>query len=367
VPTLEETLASQRDLSLLCAERELVTHEAFPPNAFYGMADVLKRYCGLSPGSSLKAVVPHGVYLSDSYLWEQEAQALVPAVLCYPPYRGPAYIRGTTKKVILSASPYLYAAALLQTQPPPLRRGTMFFPVHSTHWITALAGFEEMAEDLVNLEEDYQPVTVCMYWRDINLGRHVPFRERGLPVVCAGHMFGDPDFLYRMYHLCSLHRYASGNGMGTHLLYAVKAGCSYFDLAGHDYSYGIDPADYSKFSEEERRDSQPTVHEMRLASLFSQRRPSMSEEQLKAVDYYLGARYFKSPRGLREQLLYAEALDKAGFAVNVSGRTQVVVPTHYRRLYRRLLVVVKPWLPASARELLRSVLRRGRKDDLRAG
>jgi hypothetical protein len=359
VLTLQDTLASQGDLSRLCADRPLDTHEIFEPNAFYGVDSVLKLYAGLPQTYALKAVVIHGVHLTDSWVWRAEAQAPVPVVFCYPPYRQLAYASCTTKEIILSASPFLYVADMLKTQPRPERRGTIFFPMHSTHWNTAHADYERLADELAHLEDEYQPVTVCMYWRDFNLERHVPFQKRGLSVVSAGHIFGDPEFLFRLYHLCSAHRYACSNGFGSHMFYAVKAGCSYFHFYNGDYSYDIGPEAYA-----DKLPETDTAIESALTSLFSNPRPAMTEEQLRTVDYYLGTSYLRSPRGLRQQLLHAERLDKFGFVVGAGQSRHFVVPTFYCRVGCQLLHLVQrslSWLPAQTKMRIRNELAKLRK------
>lgn len=329
--TLEETLKSQADLGRLCADRPLRTSEIFGGNAFYGNDAVLKRYAGIPQTHRLKVVVPHGVYLLEDYVWELEVATPLPAVMCYPPYRELAYARHTTKKVILSAAPFAYVVEMLRNQPRPEREGTIFFPVHSTHFETVHADFDRLAERLVQLDDEYQPVTVCMYWRDVDLGRHVPFQERGLRLVSAGHMFGNPDFLYRLYHLCSMHRYAAGNGFGGHLFFAVKAGCAYFHVdepwCDYEMDGGLSP-------DALRKAESGLKFESELKALFSEPRSVMTRDQLDAVDYYLGAAYLKSPRGLRDDLLYAERLDKFGVLVGRRGTRRLAVPTYCRRRYQ---------------------------------
>jgi hypothetical protein len=182
-----------------------------------------------------------------------------------------------------------------------------------------------------------------MYWRDFNLGRHIPFQERGLPIVSAGHIY-DSAFLYRFYHFCSMHRYAAGNGLGSYIFYSVKAGCSYFYFDKVGYSYKIDRKVHT-----DGLPAEAPAAELALKSLFGVPRPSMTAEQLKTVDYYLGAGYLKSPRELKQQLLYAERLDKVGFWVRNNGvGAHFAFPTYYRRLSRSLL--------SKYRQLLRSLV-----------
>ena len=340
--TLEETLAGQKDLSHLCSDRPLITSEIFKPNAFYGNDLILKRYARLPQTRSLKVVIPHGTNISEDYIWEAEARAPLPAVLCYSQHREAVYMNKTKKVAMHSAHPLSYVVEMLKGQPRPDRRGTIFFPIHSTHYVTAQMNFETMAEELLNLGDEYQPVTVCVYWRDFNLGHHLPFQQRGLPVVSAGHMY-DPAFLFRFYHLCSMHHYSASNSIGSSLFYSVKSGCSYFHLDTVKYSHVADDHILK------RDTSRPSPErEIALQTLFSKPQPRTTAEQMEAVDYYLGTEYFRSPLELRHQLLYAEKLDKFGFSVHNQGqKARFVVPSYYRRaamkpaLGRRIKGVVR--------------------------
>lgn len=354
--TLEETLASQKDLATLCADRPLKTKEIFQPNAFYGNDFVLKKYADMPQTYCLKLVIPHGTSTSEDYVWEAEVKAPLPAILCYSSHREAAN-RRTNKYIVYSTYPFVYVVEMLSSQPKPERRGTMFFPTHSTHHVTAQMDFEAMAEELKQLDEQYQPVTVCVYWRDFNLGHHLPFQERGLSIVSAGHMH-DPAFLFRFYHLCSVHRYSSSNLVGSSLFYSVKSGCSYFYLDVGKPSH-VAEADILR-----RDTSSPSPsREAALKSLFGTPQPCTTAEQMKAVDYYLGAGYLESPQGVRRQLLYAERLDKFGFFVHNRGRRgRFVIPSYYRRIGMNVAIRLKL---ADAGSRVRRLWRRtGKRNDI---
>jgi hypothetical protein len=195
-----------------------------------------------------------------------------PVVLCYPPYRERSYREHTDKRVVLSAAPFLYVAEMLKNEPRPERSGTIFFPSHSTHWNTAHMDYELMAKQLTLLPDQYQPITVCIYWRDVNLCRHIPFQDCGIKVVSAGHIYQNPYFLHRLYHLCSLHRDASGNAPGSHLFYSVTAGCSYFHF--HEVGYSVETGLDIGLPEPNR------IAEHDLDSMFSARQITMTDEQI---------------------------------------------------------------------------------------
>jgi hypothetical protein len=311
VLTLEQTLADQENLDRLCADRPLQTSEIFKPNGYYGIDAVFKRYAGLPRTYALKAVVPHGVHVGSQFVWDRERDAPVPVVFCYPSFRQYSYMKQTTKVIIPSASPFLYVADLLQDQPQPERQGTIFFPVHSIKNVHVQMNFDLMAEQLSELNAEYQPVTVCIYWQDYLLGYHLPFQQRGLRTVSAGHRY-DPDFLFRLFHLCSLHRYAAGNRIGSHLFLSVVAGCSFFlFLDDMDFSFlGTVPQAKKNFGQ-----GSPEMFNA-LHSLFKVSHSMTSVQQQDTVNHYMGTESLQSRRGLRRQLLAAEVLDNLGFSTH---------------------------------------------------
>lgn len=306
--TLEETLEDQKDLKKLCTDRPLETNEIYWLNAVYGLDWILKEYANLPYDEPLKAVIPHGIYLTEDVIIDPDATADLPVILCrslheYRGYQKLIMKYGFNKLVLYSACPFLYVVELLKHVPKPERKGTIFFLPHSTPYMTLQTDFEALAEELESLEDKYQPVTVCAYWSDVNLDHHVPFQQRGFKIVSAGHMY-DPRFLFRFYHLCSTHRYSTSNALGSHLFYSIKSGCSYFHLEKISCAYKTEEPNQQKYIEkwssvEENSD---------LPSLFKFPPSERNKEQIKIADYYLGTDHFKSPDELLHQLNQAKLL-----------------------------------------------------------
>lgn len=328
-------LAETEDIERLCQPRELSTAEVFSPNAFYGNDLVLKRYAGLPDDKPLKVVVPHGIVFNLQFVWEQEARAPLPAVLAYGDDRERAYARATRKLRIRAATPFAYLGALMGEAPGVRRSGTLFFPAHSSHRITAEADFEGIAERLLQLEDKYQPVSVCIYWRDYELGRHRPFLARGFRVVTAGHIF-DPMFLPRLYCLCQAHRFASSNHVGSSLPYAVLAGCAFFLLAG----FGVNFAGTRGALTEDFSGVGPAMRALEEA--FAMPVDKTTPYQRDLVDRLTGLQPWLSPEALRELLLMADGLDRYGIARDPrDGRVQVALPQAYSRAAWRLLYAAR--------------------------
>ncbi|MDZ8085260.1 MAG: glycosyltransferase [Nostoc sp. DedQUE12b] len=308
--TIEDVLASQKDLTLLCADRPLQTNEVFFGNFFYGMDSIIKKYVNFPDKYPLKVLLVHGLSLSNNHLWQAEIESPLLNIHCYPSYREDVYINAVKncepkKNIIPAASPFLYAREILKREPEakPNRSGTIFFPSHSTGYVTVQMDFEALAEELIHLDDEYQPVTVCLYWKDFNLGRHIPFQKRGIQIVSAGHVF-DPNFLFRFYHLCSMYRYASGNDLGTHIFYSIKSGCSYFHLNSIETTQTAESEALLKHDVAYI----PPDRELALKSLFAVPQPQTTPAQMAIVDYYLGAKNFKSSLELGQELIDAELL-----------------------------------------------------------
>jgi FkbM family methyltransferase len=210
-------------LEALAAERPLRTPETFKPNDFYGHARLLKRYAGLPENFILRAVMPHGPSFC-SKLWETELKDPCTSVLAISEQQRSLYgAQSPHKTAQLIGSPVLYAARMMEDELAAQRaqaRGTIAFPTHSTHHVTVQFDQASFIEFLRALPPEFQPVRVCLYWRDIQLGRHRDYLAAGLECTTAGHMF-DPEFVPRVLRLLAAHRQAAANKLGSCVYYAA--------------------------------------------------------------------------------------------------------------------------------------------------
>lgn len=334
LPTQLETLEVQSDLNELCHDRELVTNEIFPPNSFYGQDFVLKRYAQLPEDRPLYCVAPHGADLELTLIWAPEYKADLPVILGYSEARRHAYRSISRKIVVPSASPYVYATRLLDQTSATPREGTIFFLSHSTHHLIENEDVERIARSLEQVDERWQPLTVCVYWRDFLLGRHEPFLRRGFRIVSAGHIY-DPLFLFRLHHLCSLHRYSSGNRVGSHVFCSVHSGCEhiYFKELGPPPPFGVGKGD--KAQELMVVEPSSTLHVPDLRSIFLAADVGR-EAQSSATAYFLGYESAMGSEELRDQLRGWESVDRFGYWRSPMGKVfRYFPPTAYVRSARR--------------------------------
>lgn len=283
-------------LQELCANRSNPTVDVFHGNGYYGMADVYKAYASVPVETPLNGIMPHGVSLSNTWFWQAEAEAKLPYVYCYPKLRQAVYKKHTNKKIILSASPFIYVKTMLEDEPKPERNGTLFFPIHSSKCLKMHQDYDELAEQLLALDECYQPVDVCIYWRDYLAGAAEPFLQRGIKVVSAGHIY-DRAFLYRLYMLLLQYQYVSGNELGSHVFYAVSSGCSYFNI---DIPYNIIASAYAMRHSWEGIKTK-RWNDIRKAFTVPVETPTKKQQEM--VNHYLGTAYFKTRKTVRKEIL----------------------------------------------------------------
>jgi hypothetical protein len=324
----------QDDLDALCRDRPLVTREIIGQNAHYGNDLVIKTYAGLGDDEALRIALPHGLELSQDPRDRPYYRTLARLpVIAYYATDGAAVYRDQGLRNLLwpMAAPFVYAGRLVAEDRPGNRRGTIFFPSHSTPAYQPSQDFAELADRLASLPDRYQPVSVCVYFVDYWSGADRPFRERGLRVLSAGHGH-DPQFLIRLHHLLGDHEYASANDLGSSSYLAIHAGCNYFHLSDA----------FATGRAEERDDARGAAALARLERLSGASRAAQRRE----ADRYLGSTHLCEPRELRTLLRRARQLDRWGAAFDRGSRP---VP----------IVVSRPWRPWCAARWLQSRLRPG--------
>lgn len=143
---------------------------------------------------------------------------------------------------------------------------------------------ESYIDQLEALPETFHPLSVCLYWKDLLMGRALPFLKRGIPVYTAGHMF-DPLFYDNFYKILSMFRYATANHtFSSSNVLALEMGLATFFL-GPDFVARTEGDDPNR-QERERRETDffdeiedPTARE--FFQIFPRYRPGMTVDDVK--------------------------------------------------------------------------------------
>lgn len=228
---------SQEDLEVICEQPRWHPFEYSPVNRYYGHGDIIRRYAGLPLGVPLCFSVEHYVPLDPEKVHEFDFTPGLPAFFAVNQERANVYRRLGKPRPIPAGATIHYAKEVLEgsgqwTAPQESeRRGTLAFPHKSTRKRDRSFDFEAFADMLLRLPSEFQPVYVCLFWKDYEKGRDEPYRKRGIPVVSAGHI-NDGQFLFRLIDLCSRFRYACGNAPGSCYPLSVTCGCHFFMAMG---------------------------------------------------------------------------------------------------------------------------------------
>ena len=164
--------------------------ESLWSNRCYGHNYILKRYSEYQ--GVINASIEHGPYL-DSHEGEYSYPG-TPCVIVFSDQRRDLIrSRGTNKLVFsIGTAPY-YAESIfndydLRVVKDNLGKTLLVYPVHDIenfHFLQDADRFIEFVRKLVR-EHHYDTVLVCMYFVDIERGRHLKFQREGWTIVSAG-------------------------------------------------------------------------------------------------------------------------------------------------------------------------------------
>jgi FkbM family methyltransferase len=281
-------------LESLAEDRPEKTNELFTPNDFYGHAEVLKQYCGLPADFQIPGILPHGPYFSE-VVWKPEIQHPLQNLFLISRSQIKRYGAYSSKNPIVIGSPVYYASKMISDQIEEARQsaeGTVVFPAHSTHHVTTHFEEDRLMEYLNGLPDEWKPIRICLYWKDILLGRHHLYSKAGFPCVTAGHMF-DKEFIFRMLPIICSHRRAVTNRIGSCSIYAAA-----FGVPSHLFEQ-----ETNSVSDEEQFNEMPNTRNLPFAREFlkTMRRDidEAAPTQKRIAEDAMGLKDLKSPEELR--------------------------------------------------------------------
>ncbi|CAK8724228.1 hypothetical protein LDFHOB_14050 [Candidatus Electronema aureum] len=95
-------------------------------------------------------------------------------------------------------APFLYCLKNINYihEESEFKKGSIVFPFHSTENIEIGFDYEEYCKMLIDLPDEYKPVTICIYHNDKKKQKDKIFIQHGFEVVCNGDNPCDDNFLY---------------------------------------------------------------------------------------------------------------------------------------------------------------------------
>lgn len=291
----------------LVRDRELLTTELHPFNAFYGHGALFRRYAGWTRRGPLKASIEHGLVLVDDLVPELGVGVELPVFLCHAERRARAYLAQATRPARAEpiGVPILYADALAPPAPASGARRLVLFPAHSSRFLTSRYDVDEYLETVASWAREFDEVQVCLYWLDVRMGLDEPYRARGLPCVTAGHMY-DPRFVFRLLRILRDATAVATNDLGTHVVYAAVLGRPVWVTGVAEWVHTDDAPPGARDPIERALRGDRWLFE-RLASTFAEPNDALSDEQRELAEELGGTRHVRTPAEIHAFLEAAEA------------------------------------------------------------
>lgn len=210
---------------------KLYSKTIYSENFFYGNYFTIRK----ALKNRMKGVffIEHGIYFGN-YVPQYEFNIKAVTIVTFGKHRLKPITQEFNKCLhagdkinIITIGPYIhYAEGLMSAeQKSAIKKqyGTIMlvFPSHSLDGITVKHDVNTFLEEIEKISISYDSVFICMYWKDIQDGKHEAYLKKGYTVVTAGHI-NDSSFLSRLKDIIDLSDMTVSNSIGTHIGYCVN-------------------------------------------------------------------------------------------------------------------------------------------------
>lgn len=217
----------RKSISIFEFERlaENIPNGYFHPSGdiqLYGFYHVLLQYID-KKGLPYNIAQEHG-FIFSSFVHKHFTFA--DTILTFSDYREKYISNEYPLKHILKVGPYIhYAKELLaeyEYRDLKEKNGKILlvFPFHSIDGVFSDFDSNEFIEIIEQKRKGFDTVFVCLYFKDIQLGRAKAYADKGYAVITAGHI-NDAFFLSRLKSIIQLSDYIISNGVGSHIAYGL--------------------------------------------------------------------------------------------------------------------------------------------------
>lgn len=199
--------------------------ELYRGNSFYGIGNALREYSIYR--KPIRACIEHGVYFGDYVDPKETYKTRLPAVITFSKNRE-KHIKKYTTKPVFCIGPYInYVDGILNEDDmsgikQELGKTLLVFPTHSIDRVESKFNIQELIDyvEFIKTKHKFDTVIVCLYWKDIELNKDIPYLDQGYRVVTAGNR-NDSNFLKRLKTFIQLSDYTISNSVGTHVGYCI--------------------------------------------------------------------------------------------------------------------------------------------------
>ena len=195
----------------------------------YGMLSILEAYCNVKIDPQIVQVqhgwTPLGTAVNRD-LWREKTEIM----LCWNKRYKFDWDKKSTTPCYIVGSPFVHYRRMHNIEQSQNARGTLAYPGHSVVMSRAEYDIDEYCQQLRELPDEFQPVTISLHYADIaNHGIDKEFEKRGFKTVCA--FLGTSKPCYEVfYDILREYKYTTSNEIGSYTFYSVEMGMPFFLL-----------------------------------------------------------------------------------------------------------------------------------------
>lgn len=266
------------------------TRELQPVNDWYGHATVLKKFLGLPKNYQFKFLIEHGTYLSDQVA-DIELESNLPSFVTYSSYRAKILkkYRFHTYAIgpLIHYAPHYLTDEELRNERKRLGKTLLFFPSHSLIGLVNEYDMNWSYKKIKELAKNFDTIRVCIYWKDVLLGKHKFYQDKGIECVTAGHIL-DPQFLPRVKSIIHLSDLTVSNDASSPLSYCI------YMKKPHIIFYQRPKMIGRKYFKKIMSDYWKSYPYNQVVKEFSKINFFITDKQRELINYYCGTNLVKS-------------------------------------------------------------------------
>lgn len=274
---------SEEKLLELCNSKRGFSPRLFWTAEVYGFGKYIRKYGYYPRFLPLAVYTDHGPARLYDKPYKHELESSAPAMFYHAPESVETWRRFSNKPCYTLYSPFVFYRRSNKIIQDKDVTGTIVFPNHTVPSMDEISDTQLYIDQLKNLPEKFQPISVCLHFCDIGIGRHKIYLKNNIPVYTAGN---DPNFfIERFYDILKKFKYASSSQAISSLFYSVEMGIPFFIYGNRDEKINKGDPNYpvGKFTAYEDDKFYQLVDKM-----FSGFECEITEEKIKLVESTLG-------------------------------------------------------------------------------
>lgn len=249
----------------------------------YSFGKYIRQYGYYPKFLPLAVYTDHGPTRLIKPPYKHELEATAPVMFYHSPESVKIWKSFSRKPCFVLFSPFIFYRRKNNIVQAIDANGTIVFVNHVTEDIRDISNTQVYINQLKNLPQKFQPVSVCLHITDIKQGRYKIFMDNNVPVYTVG---GNSEyFAERFYNILKKFKYASSNSVGSSMFYAVEMGVPFFIYGNkpENINDGDSNLPLGKYDFYEGRE-----YFQMLDKLFSDLDCKITEEKKKIVETDLG-------------------------------------------------------------------------------